>query len=499
MKPARTKFAKDFFFELMKDSQRLRAGYLQERERWLGSVATDGREELLFELEMMLRGIERYFNLHNLPLDDTGPVVARDFSEEMRCVRDAANRCAALARQLLDPPSDQRMVFRKYLETRVVDDRIRRDLIEQELTQGTPQESLFLIRSGFLALRGMIDALLKLAHLSYPLFCDVGEIVLREIALNKYFKPLRPLEFRTEYDRIKSVRVLEIVRGIPSLEVRRPITLAFLALYRMLHYLKYLPDPVDAAQPRALVVVALVRSEFGSLSAFLENEASGRLAAKAPERARTVSKVAVALVKDSARTAKRELGALGSLPGAAQAGLPLGATPAAVARVKDEFTRLCQQQVATLANAFEPNLSERDLFDDFVSRREQAIRLRLDLCAYREVCRRMQKALASPVLEDAHSALDGLKKFVAYFRDVSYQLLRYGDYEPFDRFQSLALEMDAIPAAPVQRSRIDADLSAFLQALDRTFASVCKREELVGIPFDEFDGAQLAELFVRGS
>ncbi len=487
MKAARPQFAKDFFFELMKDSQRLRASYLAERERWLSTVAIDGREELLFELEMMLRGIERYFNLHNLPLEEQAPVVARDFTEELKCVRDAANRCAVLSRRLLDPPADQRLQFRKYLESRVADDRVRHDLIEQELDQATPQESLFLIRSGFGALRGIIDALLKQTHCGYPLFSDVGQMALREIALNKYFKPLRPLEFRTEYDRIKSVRVLEIVRGIASVDLRKPITLAFLALFRLLHYLRYLPDAADAQQRRAHVVVALVRSEFQALSAFLEAEASGRLETRAPDKGRVLAKVALALRKDSARTWKRELGQVGR------------ATPAALVRVRQEFSALCKQQVVALAVAFEPNLSEKDLFDDVVSRKEQALRLRLDLCAYREVVVRMTRALSSPVVDDGRDALDGLKKFVAYFRDVSYQLLRYGDYEPFDRFQTLVAELETLPPAPVQRARMEDDLKLFGTVLERTFSSVCRREELSSVPFDELDATQLAELFVRGA
>src|SRR5262249_55181060 len=59
-------FAQDFFFELMRDSQRVRAVYLTERERWIRTLEITGREEVLFELEMLLRGMDRFFNLRNL-------------------------------------------------------------------------------------------------------------------------------------------------------------------------------------------------------------------------------------------------------------------------------------------------------------------------------------------------------------------------------------------------------------------------------------------------
>lgn len=485
MKSIHATFAQDFFFELMKDSQRLRAGYLAERERWLASVAVDGREELLFQMEMLLRGIERYFNLHNLPLDERGPVVANDFTEELKSVRDAVNRCATLARALLDAPSDRRMVFRKYLESRIADDRLRRDLIEQELDQATPQESLFLIRSGFVALRGIVDAILKLPHCGYQLFSDVGQVVLREIARNKYFKPLRPLEFRGEYDRIKSVRVLEIVRGIPDLEVRRPITLAFLALFRLLHYLQYLPGPGEAPVKRAFVVAALLHSEFSALSAFLEKDIAARLEKGAPDKAQIIGHVGMSLGRESTRIARRELaqGARGASE--------------AMARAKKAYAALCQQQVAVLAGAFEPSVAETDLFDDQAARRERAVRLRLDLCAFREACRRTQKAFASPVPADAEQAVEGIKRFVQYFRDVAYQLLRYGDYDPFDRFQTIVGELGAAPAASAQRVRVEEDFRLFAEVLERVLTAVCNREELAGVPFNEFEATAVADRFVR--
>ena len=84
----------------MVDSQTSRAVLMQERERWLRSVQVEGREELLFEFEMLLRGVERYFNLHNLPIDvDQRPVVTRDFSDELRDVREAIHQAIQIARQ----------------------------------------------------------------------------------------------------------------------------------------------------------------------------------------------------------------------------------------------------------------------------------------------------------------------------------------------------------------------------------------------------------------
>ena len=53
------------------------------------------------------------------------------------------------------------------------------------------------------------DHLLKLPVANLGLFQDVGKLALREIVLNRYFRPFRPLEFRVEYDRLRSVRLLD--------------------------------------------------------------------------------------------------------------------------------------------------------------------------------------------------------------------------------------------------------------------------------------------------
>jgi hypothetical protein len=252
----RPRSARDYYLEPIRGSQ-LRPGFLGERERWLHSVEVDGREELLFELEMLLRGLERYFNLHNLPLDQGRPVVMRDFSPELSDVRDALDRAIRLGRHLLDPGLDQKMLFRRYVESLMADDRARRELLEEELDQSTPSASLFVLRQSFESLRTVADHLLKLERgVGFAAFTDVGNLVLREVVLNQYFRPFRSLEFRIEYDRIKSVPLLEALCGLPE-EERRLFTLAFLSLFRMLHYLSYVGE--DQRRGRARIALDYCR------------------------------------------------------------------------------------------------------------------------------------------------------------------------------------------------------------------------------------------------
>lgn len=479
--PSKALFTRDFFFEVMKDSQRLRAGYLADRERWLRELALDGREEILFEFEMLMRGLERYFNVHNLPLDGRQNLMGRDFRGELRAVRDAVGRTVHLTQFLLDPPSDRNLVFRKYLESQIVDDRARGELLEQQLTQETPQESLFLIRSGMTALRGVMDGLLRLPQVSYQLFSDLGQVLVREIALNKYFRPFRPLEFRSEYDRIKSVHILEILgrmqaQGEP---LRKSISLAFLALFRLLHYLRYIPTTPGEPARRGYLVMSLVSSEATALASYLERGLQRELVAQ-PAAAAVAGRMAVEIRKEVGKVLRKHLAS--AAPGDAEP----------IAKAREALDSLFKQWVASLAQAFEPELQGRELFDDYVSRREQAKRLRADLWCFREVCHRAEQRAAKGEPDEMERAVKELRRFLAYFRDVSYQLLRYADYEPFDGFISIVGELDTGKAKqPRLRRQLRDDLRSFGDVLNKIFGAVSKREELSGSPFDQKEGRKI--------
>ncbi|HLM48028.1 MAG TPA: hypothetical protein VK458_29460, partial [Myxococcaceae bacterium] len=200
---------------------------------------------------MLLRAVERYVQLHDHGVIDSQeqPLVTRDFREELKDVRATLSQAIRLARHLLDPDSTQKLQFRRYVETQLSDDRMRRSRIEGELVQETPQESLFVLRQSFESLRNLIDHLLQLPVCGFSLFNDVGNLVLREIVLNRFFRPFRLNEFRLEYDRLRSVRLLTLLSTVPA-ETRPLFTTAYLGLFRLLHYLAYVSQDAQGTIPR---------------------------------------------------------------------------------------------------------------------------------------------------------------------------------------------------------------------------------------------------------
>jgi hypothetical protein len=475
--PLRT--ARDSFRELLKQSQ-LHPGLSAERERWLRSCRVEGREERLFEFEMLLRGVERYFKLHNLPIDaQTRPVVTRDFSEELRDFRDALSQAIKLSRRLLDPGEDQRMLFRRYVESQLVDERARRALLDQELEEDTPEQSLFLLRQSLESLRTIVDGLLKLETVSFRVFHEVGNLALLAILRNQFFRPFGPLEFCIEFDRVKSVAVLDGLRKLGDPE-RRLFTTAFLALFRLLHYLAYVRPAPRGVDRRARVVLALVRSEALTLVGYLKSE----VAAKA-----TLRKHQGAALR-SARDITRLAEAMGKR-------LRQGAEGAQVLAVAAEYTQELRRQVARLAAAVDSRLSPEDGFARLASPVVMAQRLRNDLWVFAQLAREVDGELTRAG-GDAGRPLQVLLSFQSYFQDVAYQLLRYGDLAPIDQLAAMLREVDHPPSGPMGRARLAQDCRDFAEAAEACFVAVGRRSDVAGRRFDEAHARAVLARFQEG-
>jgi len=469
MSPALDKraFAQDFFFELMRDSQRVRGVYLAERERWVRSLEISGREEILFEMEMLLRGIDRFFNLRNL-FGDAQPAQERDWREELKATRDALHRGVHLSRKLIEQQKEQALLFRNFVEGSITDDRARARVGAEMREQRTPEESLFLLRTGLVAHQGILDHLLRLDGAPQSLFLDVGRALQHELFVSRYFCPPAPLEFRAEYDRIGSVLLLEALRLLDDEKKRKAFALGLLASFRALRSLRYVPSPPVPHTRRVLVVLALVRSELHALVAYLETDLP-RLSSAA---AAAAGKAAAQKIRD----------VLAEVP-------PLLAQPltdrAQLDFQRDKLVEATKECVGILANALDPAMGHYALFEDDAARTDQSERLRKDLWIFREMCRYTAGALEQP--DATPEAAEPLRRYATEFRDVGYQLLRHSDRELFDRFLDLLEGWSGRrgESTQIRIQRLRDDCQRFAEILERALDLVSRRTELQKIPVDE--------------
>jgi hypothetical protein len=459
--------AQDFFFALMRESQGDRTDQLDARDRWIRTLHIVGREEVLFELDMLLRGVERFFDMRPL-FGEQGPPQDHDFGDELRAARDALHRGVHLSRRLMVQKHEQAMLFRSFVEGAVADERARERLGAEMRGQRTPEESLFLLRGGLVAHRGILDHLLSVEGAPQSLFLDVGRALRHELFASRYFCPPATFEFRSEYDRVGSVKLLEALRGASDEKKRRAFAVALLAAFRTLRGLRYVPAFPSPHTRRVLVVLALTRADLGALVGLLEGDL--------PRLCATVDGVgtAAAAGRTAAALLRRELERTPPIlqePLVDRAQLDLQ---------RDRLGEATKAAIGILAEELDAGLSRSSLFDAIDGRLEESTRLREDLCVFRDLCLRTAGELDAP--GGSTTTAGALRRFALEFRDVGYQLLRHRDRELFDRFLAL---LDAWGTRDATRSdRLRDDCRRFADILDRAIENVGKRAELRKVPVD---------------
>src|SRR3990172_4671442 len=126
----------------------------KRREDWLATIKTPYRDEMVFELEMLLKGLDRFFNIQNLPLSSMEQAIALNFNDEMDIVQGFIIRIERLTRQLLTESQREFFQFKQYVEHSLLSDLTRTHLKEISLSQETPNDSLFLLHTMFSNVKG---------------------------------------------------------------------------------------------------------------------------------------------------------------------------------------------------------------------------------------------------------------------------------------------------------------------------------------------------------
>ena len=515
----------DPYQALLSETRALQREQRAEREAWLTELELEGKDEQLFEFEVLLKAAACFSNPRNHP----GPprrtaIVALDLRPCLAVFHDGLTRAVSLARQLLGP-ADRGFVFHRYLETVLPEDNARTRLISQGSHQATPEESLTTLRHGLTAGAEVIEGLLRSPRVPFRLFHSALAQVYREIDRSAYFNPLSALEFRPEFDRIKSAQVLDLIRSVPGPDAHRLVALTFLSLFRMLRYLtlitRILADPGKRREQvgSTYLVLSVLRSDARALSDHLRQR-SGQLLSESFER--ELLRVPAAQLRERSAALRvaghRLIGIKSALEGIAgslrlelrrafQHDIP---APDAELTLKD-FKQRVNDSVATLRPALQNavlflgkalgvTLEEGGVFDAQAERRETSERLRRDVWMFAQIVRAFSsKAQHSPA-EDRWAGLYNfqyVREFLSYFRAMGYPLLRASDYPRFDAFMAaLAGLEDTDLVDPARLEAAIDECMAFFTFLNKLFDDIGKRDELAGVAFDRRAAAAALKLYL---
>ncbi len=161
----------------------------KEPKDWI-SVSKETRRELFSELDVLLRAVDRFFIIENLPSAKEN-LSESNFFDELSAVRDLILRTLSILEVIIPESKKNSYWFQKFAETKFLTDR-NRDIFREELyKQDTPEKAIFLLYDSFVNLKGLVTDLLKSGDITYLSYMNIGQVLSKEIRENNYFNPFK--------------------------------------------------------------------------------------------------------------------------------------------------------------------------------------------------------------------------------------------------------------------------------------------------------------------
>ena len=461
----------------------------QQRLKWLERIELDKKEERLFELEVWLKGLDRFFNISNLPLNSDENPIRINFVDELAIAGSGYSRVIELSRRFLEANEKSYYQFRYYVESELLGDLARSRVVEESLIQRTPEESLMLIYASFLSLRNLARELVKLKEVRYPLFFHLGSLTTRSIVQNKFFNPIRGIFFRPEYDQVANRVVKKAVKGIMEGDLRKMASLIILAFYRLRHYLEFVhPELDDIDQLKSsLIIFALINSEARHLVNYLENEFRRRMEQSREKIAREFAELADALGFQLTMELKKiNHSELAGISKETQ----IDRIKTGVENSKGILDNFLEQSIVQMIQALLPQIQGEEIFPNFISKKMQSIKLREDLAVFHSLMDKFEE-ITETSIEGA--SVDTFKKYlflqkayIEYLEANTVPLIRYGDLVEFRRYfqkiKSLSIK-DLNQKDKLEHFKMESKF--FKIFLETTLGQINQRAELQGNPLDE--------------
>lgn len=478
---------------------------ISRREQWLSSLKLEGMEEHLFELEMSLKAVERFFVLDNLPISNKDNVMTRNFYYEIKILNPVVNRIVALIRMLINPEEVKAFYFKSYVEYKLIRDYARDRLMENNLRQETPKDSIFLLFNTFVNIQEILSGLAQLKKVPYVLYFNLGQLVSREIYFNRYFNPFRLSAFSKIYDRITSPVLQSIVNSIKDEHIKKHISIIILAFSRFLKYLKYInntsedPDVLKSSLP----IFSLIHSEARSLKTYIESDIPKELkTTKKTEKSAQPLRTAFLNFLDSLsfqinmelkKTFQQILRDAAEIHSS-------GTLRTIIDNSKGVLNNFFQQSIVSISQIVKPEINGYDIFPDFVSRIEQSLRLREDIWIMYQLVTKFETAINSPKPNPVliKKSFNALQEFIIYFKNLSYNLLRVSDLEDFNKFfQQIDDYLEEDLENQLKIDELKKLLHLFSIFLSTTLSHINNRQELKNKPVDEEHAQQIMQQFLK--
>lgn len=463
----------------------LKSTQTPDEPAWLVDSKKSFRE-LYVELDAILKGIDRFFNIENIPFE-LDSVTGKNFFNELTVIRDSILRTLGILEVVIPEKKRNAYWFRKFAESKFLSDRKRDNLRKHLYTPDAPEQSVLLLYDSMVNLKGIISDILKSRHISYLSFKNVGDLICREIRENSYMNPFRQ-DINKEYDAIGNQRISDIVKCIEDRKLKRTLSMILILLFRQLRYLSC----IDITTRRkvsiscGILLLSLIKSEFKLLVRFID------IQVKKPvmmNHHNLLNPISFQLTMEQKRVYSQELRNI--------------LQPKNILNLRGKIENshgilknVIEQCIVQIAQAFSPSVHGEDVFSDFITKTGQSMKLREDIFILHRIVSLCERNLRDP--QKRKSLFDSLRNYMLYFESFTFRLLRYDDYEEFVKFFRGFLSDGPVGTIPEgELERFSDRIHNFKIFLDTTLGHVNNRTELRDHQIDLENIEQLLRQYIQ--
>jgi len=378
--------------------------------------------DYLFEMEMWLKGVERFFVLEHLPLSsfERSHASLKNFVEEVAVVRSGVSHLALLTTHLLGEGKEDLASFLLFLDSQVSKGGGGGAAPQR---RGSAETELALVVEKLDDFSKVLDELSRSPFLPLQTYLSLGRIVVGTLKNDPNLGVLFRENLRPVLDRDSKQSLARVLAAVTDAGQKSALAALFVELFKGLRYTERIRQSIEspATIKRALLVFSLIRAQSVGLSEFIRRRLLPRFAEDSPvgsglerlvfsiememRKVMELELVDVVLMKDPKLVYARMEDAVGIL--------------------KDLF----QQSVIGLAETFSSDVDGRGLFPEYRTKLDQSLRLRDDLWGLLQSCQAYSRGPDRKSLRAMVDALDG-------FRRGSMKHLMFKDWSLFDRFHT---------------------------------------------------------------
>lgn len=438
------------------------------KEGWLQKSKRENRE-LFSELDVLLRALDRFFVVENLPPSKDIPGV-KNFHGELNAAGEVVIRVLAILDKAI--PERHRNVywFQKFAEAKLLTNR-ERDIIKEDMyRQDTPEKSLSVLYDSFINLKTILSDILQNRDIRQLSFNNMGHLIIKELRGNVFFSPFKK-KMDPELDSIYNQAVSNIVKGLKDNQTKKMASVIFLYLFRFLRYISHIDHSATRFDSlnRSIVILVLLRSEIDMFRNYVDS-ASEKIEDNALKM--LMKGLSYQFSMETKRVYQQELQNIFNKKTPQQ-------LRSKVENSHGILKNLTVQAVVQLARFWNADVKDEEVFEIFITKTGQSIKLRDDLYVLHRIIGQLEKNVKDKKQRD--TVLVTLMNYLDYFESFTFKLLRYDDYEEFSSLVNI-IRSDYKNGEEFQRVFDKCHQLNVLIAT--TLRHIENREELKGRPLD---------------